>query len=112
MRSPWDRRLAVLFVLTAIAEVLLRRELAARPVSAALGVAFAGAIWFRRTHPLGATVVVFGGAAVVALVDTWRGLPTVSAYASASVLLLPYSLFRWGSRRDIALGLLSMAAAL
>jgi signal transduction histidine kinase len=97
--------------LAVIVEALWREELAQRPLSVALGLVLAGTLWFRRSHPLAATAVAFGLITASTLAQTALGLPEVGPYAGACVLLLPYALGRWGSRRAVALGLVFMAAA-
>ena len=94
-----------------LAEALLRGVLVIRPdlvVVASIGV---GALWFRRTHPLLATAMAFGVATAATLVEMFVPVAHVELYVSASVLLLPYSLLRWGSGREAAIGLTFMTAA-
>jgi signal transduction histidine kinase len=93
-----------------VAEGLLREGLVQRPLRIALALTVVGALWFRRPHPLRAVAVAFGAATAVTLLELALGLPDVSLYTSLCVVLLPYSLFRWGSGREIASGLVFMLA--
>jgi signal transduction histidine kinase len=101
----------VVLVPTAIAEGILREELAGRPVVVGLGAALVCTLWFRRTHPWRAFLVAFGVAHVVTLIELVGDVEPAALYTSAVILLLPYSLFRWGAGREAALGLVLMLTA-
>ncbi|MBL8949371.1 MAG: sensor histidine kinase [Myxococcaceae bacterium] len=90
-----------------VLEVLLQPELPHRPAVLALGLSFAGALWFRRTHPLGATVTAFS----LATVATVLGFADAGPYTGIFILVLPYSLCRWSSARDVAIGTAFIAVA-
>jgi two-component sensor histidine kinase len=109
--SGRDRRLALGLVAIAAAEGVLRDGLVLRPLHVAAGVLFGSTVAFRRTRPLGAVAAAFGLATALALAHGVLRLPEVSLYTSTCVLLLPYSLLRWGSGREIALGLAFIASA-
>ncbi len=67
-------------------------------------IAIASLLW-RRTHPLLAVAVAFGAFSAGAVASIlWADEP-VGLSTSICVLLLPYSLFRWGSGREAAIGL-------
>ena len=99
-----DWVLVAALVSWSLVEVVVREETAWRPLVVSLSVVVALTLFWRRTHPLAAVAVAFGTliafdlARVLAL-DV-SGLISISA-----VLLLPYSLFRWGSGREAAVGL-------
>jgi signal transduction histidine kinase len=107
----WDRALAATFALASIGEGLLRQDGVPRPVRIALGCAFAATLYVRRTHPLGAVAAAFGLAIAITAGEALLGLSHVGPYTGACVLLLPYSLFRWASWREVAAGLAIMAGA-
>jgi signal transduction histidine kinase len=109
--SSGDRALVAILAVAAIAEGLLRDDLAARPIQIAFALALVAISWVRRSHPLGATAAGFGLAIAVSTATAVLGGPEISPYTAACVLLLPYSLLRWGSGRDIAIGLAILAAA-
>ncbi|NUP10684.1 MAG: sensor histidine kinase [Polyangiaceae bacterium] len=106
--SVLDRALVFVLVPTAIAEGLLRDGLAMRPVEIAIAVIVVGTLWFRRTHPLGAVGVAFG-LAIASIGAAFAGVEINGLYTQTCLLLLPYSLLRWGSGREIAVGLAIVA---
>ncbi|MCC7363519.1 MAG: sensor histidine kinase [Dehalococcoidia bacterium] len=106
-RAWWDWALVGLLLPTTVIEGLLRDDLVWRPTAIAVGVVVVLTLWRRSTHPLLAVVVACGAAsalnfaAMIAGVDAER----VSLYTGACVLLLPYSLLRWGGGYEAAIGL-------
>lgn len=108
--SRWDRGLVLALVPLAVAEALLREGLAWRPLQLAFCLVLVATVRFRRAHPLGATGVAFGLSIAVSLAELVGG-PRFELYTGACILLLPYSLFRWGSGREAAVGLSLMAGA-
>jgi signal transduction histidine kinase len=60
-------------------------------------------LW-RRTHPLLATAVGFGGAMVLHLPMIFADVADAGLYAMIGVLLLPYALYRWASGREALVG--------
>lgn len=103
-------------VVWSVLEAVLRDELglivlpdrpddpAWRPLVLIVSVVIAATLLWRRSHPLGAVAVAFGtiiafDVARIFLIDA-AGLTSVAA-----LLLLPYSLFRWGSGHEWAVGL-------
>ena len=110
LRRDWA--LVAVLVVTAILEGVLREEVPWRPLVLVHAVTMAVVVPWRRTHPLLVVVLGFGsgtllGAANLAFdVDGSVGLNT-----SALVLLFPYALLRWGSGREVVIGLVVMLAA-
>ena len=101
-----DWVLVAALVPTALLEGLLRDDVVWRPVSVLLGVTLPWTLLWRRTHPLAAVVVAFGaiiGVDILSLVADADGV--VGLYTIAFVVLFPYSLVRWGSGREIGIGL-------
>ena len=101
-----DWVLVAVLVPTALLEGLLRDDVVWRPVSVLLGVALPWTLLWRRTHPLAAVVVAFGAiilADIASLVGDADGV--VGLYTMIFILLFPYSLVRWGSGREIGIGL-------
>lgn len=94
-------------------EGLLRDDLVWRPTAIAVGVVVVLTLWWRSTHPLLAVVVACGAtsalnvAAMIAGVDAERA----SLYTGACVLLLPYSLLRWGAGYEAASGLVMVVVS-
>ncbi|MEU5695878.1 histidine kinase [Actinosynnema sp. NPDC020468] len=67
-----------------------------------LAVLAPGLAW-RRTHPLAVFLVTFGVTDLAPLV-----LEPVGAFSAAFVLVVPYSLVRWGSAREVEVGLVAV----
>ncbi len=79
--------------------------------NAGFGLVMAGAMVWRRRHPLAMFVLVFGAALGLDLV-AWRGgVPWTAPPSHAQVLLFAYALFRWGSGRGVVVGAAVMALA-
>lgn len=100
-----DWALVALLVPTAVLEGILREDLVWRPVALVLGVALVFPLLWRRTRPLGAVAVVFGALGAVQVAALLAADEPVGLYANALILLLPYSLFRWGAGREAVIGL-------
>ncbi|MEV4411006.1 histidine kinase [Catellatospora sp. NPDC049609] len=90
-----------------IAEALLRPGLPA--ASLLLTAAYTATLPWRREHPLPMVLLAFGAGALVSLLAR-DAVP--DTYTMVYLLLLPYSLFRWGAGRDIVLGAAVMLAGM
>ena len=73
-------------------------------VSAPMALIVIGALLFRRTHPLTAVLVAYGTVLVVNIVSFSR-LDSVGLYTTAAILVLSYALCRWGSGREVTIGM-------
>lgn len=96
-------------VVVAVIEAVARDQMVWRWASLAVTVAAACLLPWRRVHPLLVVTLVFGtmgvGHAVALVRDvTWDGM-----FVSLVLLVLPYSLTRWGSGREVGVGLLVLA---
>jgi signal transduction histidine kinase len=99
-------------LMTAVAlEAIFRGDLVWRPVSIVFGFALGAAVLVRRTHPLETVAFAFGTFAVLDVATFIADTDPVVLYTGAVVLLFAYSLFRWGSGRQAAIGLGFMAMA-
>jgi hypothetical protein len=92
-----DWALVAVVVVIAGVEAASRPDLVWRPFSLCLTVMLAGTLPWRRVHPLAVVAIAFGAVSVADLVALvrdveWEGLDT-----TAFLLLLLYSLTRWGS---------------
>lgn len=115
LRSMWDeprparpspplwRDLALVgvFVVGAVLEGVLQQDLAWRAVSVTVAIALAPLLLWRRSRPLLAITIGFVVAGLAPLLT--HGQPP-NTYVMVYMLLLPYSLLRWGSGRDMVLG--------
>ena len=68
-------------------------------------VGLAPTLLWRRTHPFAVVAIAFGVAAVVDIGLIVADAPALDMYTMIYFLLLPYSLFRWGSGREAVAGL-------
>ncbi len=103
-----DWVLVSVLVPAAILEVILRTDLGWPPVALVLGAAPIFTLFWRRTHPLAVVAVVFGAHAASEAVTLVGAEHSAMLYSSAWLILLPYSLFRWGAGRECAIGLAIM----
>nr|WP_255499383.1 histidine kinase [Aeromicrobium senzhongii] len=80
-----------------------------RVLSVILVVALAPLLLWRRTHPLAVVATVFGVIALTDIALLVAGAPALDVNTLLFVLLLAYSLFRWGSGREVVAGLAIIA---
>ena len=99
-----DNVLALTVLLAVALEVIFRADLAWRPAAVGLGFVLAVAVLVRRTHGLAAVAVAFGAIIVVDVAAAALGAHLAMLYTSLVVLVLVYSLFRWGAGRDLVVG--------
>jgi signal transduction histidine kinase len=105
-----DLALAGAAALLAIVEGALRTDLAWPPLQVVGAVLIASALCLRRARPLAAMALAFGVANTLTCVGLVLALPDLGLASSLFVLLLPFSLLRLGSGREIAAGLLVVLA--
>ena len=91
-------------VVAALLEGVLRDDLPLRVPSTLLCVGLAPTLLWRRTHPLVMVAVAFGTSAVVDVALLLADAPTIEMVSLIYFLVLPYALFRWGSGREVVLG--------
>jgi signal transduction histidine kinase len=112
-KRVWRDWVLVAGLLTAVVlEGVLRKDVPWRPAALVVAVAVACALLWRRTHPLTVVAAVFGALIVVNVVALISGDATFGLYMMICVVLLPYSLVRWGSGREILLGMAFVLVAL
>src|SRR3954462_13370518 len=98
-------------MVTALLEGVFRDDVAWRPFATIVAVGLAPVMLWRRTQPLACVVVGFGtamalGLATLAGGPSHRGLNTM-----IYILVLVYALVRWGSGREIVIGLMFVLVA-
>ena len=103
-----DWALVAVLVPVAILEGLLRDNLAWRPFALVLGVLPVFTLLWRRTNPLVVVALAFGAHAAADLPTLFGAEHSAMLGTNAFVILLPYSLFRWGSGREAATGMAIM----
>jgi signal transduction histidine kinase len=105
-RTWRDWVLVGVLMVTALLEGVLRDDAAWRPLATILAVGLATVLLWRRTRPLACVVVAFGTAMALGLATLVGGAPNVGLDTMVYVdLVLVYALVRWGSGREIVIGL-------
>ncbi|MFB6720025.1 histidine kinase [Kribbella sp. NPDC056345] len=99
-------------LIAAVLEGVFREDVVWRPVSVVLAVATAFALLWRRTHPLQVVVGVFSVLILSNFVVLISGIEPLGLYSMLCVVLLPYALLRWGSGREVLIGLAFVVTAL
>jgi signal transduction histidine kinase len=92
-------------MVTALLEGVLRDDVAWRPVVTIVTVGLAPVLLWRRTHPLVCVVVGFGTGMALGLASQLAGIPGMGLNTMIYILVLVYALVRWGSGRQIVIGL-------
>jgi signal transduction histidine kinase len=103
-RVWWDWALVGALLVTAAGEAIFRSDVPARPLATVVAFVVIPVLLWRRTHPLLATAVGFGGAMVLHLPMILDGIRDAGLYSMVSVLLLPYALYRWASGPEALIG--------
>ncbi len=107
-----DWVLVGVLMVTALLEGLLRDDVAWRPLAMIVAVGLAPLLLWRRTRPLPCVVVAFGTAMALGLATLAGGAPNVGLDTMVFVdLVLVYALVRWGSGREIVIGLAVVGVA-
>jgi signal transduction histidine kinase len=99
-----DQVLAAGVLVAAVGEAIARPDVAWRPMALGLGCVLALAVLVRRTRCLMAVAVAFGAFIALDVAAAVVEAEPVVLYSGAVVLLLVYTLFRWGAGRDVVLG--------
>ncbi|MGW6228085.1 sensor histidine kinase [Cellulosimicrobium cellulans] len=88
----------------AVVEGVVRSGLVWRPLVVVLALALVPALLWRRSHPLTAALVGWGLAGLLSVLQLVAHDGDLGLYAMMAVLVLLYSLVRWGSGREMVLG--------
>lgn len=91
---------------SAVLEAVLRPDLPWPAISVIVGVGLVPTLLWRRTRPLLMVAIV----GITGLATLLTGDDSPAMYTMACLLLLPYSLFRWGSGREAVIGLTILLA--
>jgi signal transduction histidine kinase len=92
-------------MVTALLEGVLRDDVAWRPFATIVAVGLAPVLLWRRTHPLACVVVGFGTGMALGLATLAGGPRAIGLNTMIYILVLVYALVRWGSGREIVIGL-------
>jgi signal transduction histidine kinase len=111
-RRVW-RDWALLAIATplAVGEAIFRPDVVWRPFSLVVALAMLPLLLYRRSHPLAAVAIAFGSISVLNLVAIFVGQGQIGLMVLVFLMILPYSLFRWGSGREAVIGLGFLVAA-
>ena len=89
----------------AILEGVFRTDhVSLRPSATLLVALICGLLLWRRTHPLATFMAAFGGVLGFDFVAVLTGHDPLDNYVAAVSLIFVYSLFRWGSGRELIAG--------
>src|SRR4051812_33328315 len=110
-RLSRDWLLVGALMVTALLEGSFREEVAWRPLVTIVAVGLAPVLLWRRTHPLVCVVVGFGTGMALGLASQLAGIPGVGLNTMIYILVLVYALVRWGSGRQILIGLAMVLVA-
>jgi len=106
-----DWVLVGVLMVTALLEGVLRDDVAWRPFATIVAVGLAPVLLWRRTHPLACVLVGWGTAMALGLATLAGGAPNVGLNTMIYVLVLVYAVVRWGSGREIVIGLVVVGVA-
>ena len=99
-----DWLLVGVFAAAALVEGIVRPGLAWRPLVTVLALALMPALLWRRGRPLMAALVGWGVAGLLSVLQLTAHAGNLGLYSLMAVLILLYSLVRWGSGREMVLG--------
>ncbi len=111
-RLPRDYALVGIVISIVVVEGLFQPDLAWRAFAIPYGIALSLTLLWRRTHPLAMVALAFASLTTLDIASSIVNEKPMELYAGAFVLILVYSLFRWGAGRDAAIGFGFMLAAL
>jgi signal transduction histidine kinase len=101
-----DWVLLAVIAVSAVLETIFREDLVWRPAGLVVCVGLSVTLLWRRTLPLIMTAIAFGGTTLLDIAARlFADEPMAILASTAYVLLFPYSLLRWGSGRDAAIGM-------
>ncbi|MEV6360630.1 sensor histidine kinase [Nocardia asteroides] len=99
-----DWLLVGVFAAAVSVESIVRPGLAWRPLVAVLALVLIPALLWRRSRPLPAALIGWGVAAVLSVLQLTTHPGDLGLYSMMAILILLYSLVRWGSGREIVVG--------
>jgi len=99
-----DWLLVGVFAAAALVEGIVRPDLVWRSLMTVLALALVPALLWRRDRPLMAALVGWGVAGLLSVLQLTAHAGDLGLYSMMAVLILLYSLVRWGSGREMVLG--------
>ena len=110
-RLSRDWVLVGVLMMAALLEGVFRDDVVWRPFATIVAVGLAPVMLWRRTQPLACVVVGFGTAMALGLATLAGGPSHVGLNAMIYILVLVYALVRWGSGREVVIGLMVVGVA-
>ncbi|MCA0293138.1 MAG: histidine kinase [Actinobacteria bacterium] len=107
--SRLDRLLVGVLVVVALVEGVARPGLAGQPLVTALAMALMPVLLWRRSRPLLACLIGWGAAGLLSILQIASGSADSGLLSLMVILVLLYSLVRWGSGREVTVGLVAVA---
>lgn len=104
-----DWLLVGVFAVAVAVESIVRPGLAWRPLVALLGLALVPALLWRRGRPLVAALIGWSVAGLLSILQLTTHSGDLGLYSMMAILILLYSLVRWGSGREIVAGTVFVA---
>ncbi|WP_408895617.1 sensor histidine kinase [Nocardioides sp. R1-1] len=105
-----DWLLVAVFAVAVAAEAVARPGVAWRPLVTILALALVPAVLWRRSRPLASALVGWGVAGLLSILQLAFHDGELGLHTMLVVLVLLYSLVRWGSGRETVVGLAAVAA--
>ncbi|SDJ70332.1 Signal transduction histidine kinase [Nocardioides sp. YR527] len=99
-----DRLLVGAFAVAVVVEGIVRSDVAWRPLVTVLALTLVPALLWRRGRPLVAALIGWGVAGLLSILQLTTPAGDLDLYSMLAVLILLYSLVRWGSGREIVVG--------
>ncbi|KAA1418148.1 sensor histidine kinase [Mumia zhuanghuii] len=99
-----DWLLVGVFAAAALIEGIVRPDLAWRPLVTVLALAVMPVLLWRRSHPLLAALVGWAAVGLLSILQLTADAGDLGLYSMMAVLILLYSLVRWGSGPEVVLG--------
>ncbi|MFN8189008.1 MAG: sensor histidine kinase [Nocardioidaceae bacterium] len=108
-RRVWrDWALVGALEVTAVLEGLFRQQVELRPVVTVAAMALVLLLLWRRTHPLTCALIGWGVGGAFSVIQIVGNTGDLGLYTTAAIMVLLYSLVRWGSGREIVIGLVAV----
>jgi signal transduction histidine kinase len=107
LRRDW--LFVAVIVVAATLETIFRDPLIWPVTSLAVAVGVALLLPWRRVHPMLVVLVAFGTMSAVEAVSLLRDVEWEGLFTALFLLVMPYTLTRWASGREVTLGLLVMS---
>ena len=107
-RGDWI--LVAAFEAVAVVEALARPSMAGRPFVTLIAMALIPVLLWRRSHPMVTCLLGFGVAGVLSVIQWATRTAELGSLAMMVILILLYALVRWGSGREIVVGMPCVAA--